>query len=531
MKKTGKRKLKKFKLYPATSFILLTIFIIILSAILSFFDVQATYNKLDLNNIQLKSTLVVVKNMLSYDGVKYIISNAAINFISFTPLSMMLISLLGISVAVSSGFFDIFIKRNLGEINTKFITFLLLFIATISSLINEVGYAVLIPLGAIFYQAKGRNTLVGIVTAFCGVSFGYGISVFIGSLDISLIPYTQASARLIDPTFHISLTSNLFIIIVLSIILSIIGTFAIENFVTKSLKRKRERKDISYTSEIEIIDYINEEQTKIETNKYEKKGLKYAYISSIIVIFIFIYMLIPNLPFSGILLDMKEKTYVNQLFGLNSYLQDGFTYMVAIFFLIIGIAYGIGAKTIKSDKDIINGSNQYMKNIVEIITIIFFASQFIAVFKETNIGTIITAWGANIISELSWGAIPLIIIILLVGTIADLFITTPTSKWIILAPVVVPKLMQLNVSPQFSQMLLRASDSMANGITPLLAGFAIYIGYLNIYNKDKENPITIKKSISYIMPYFGIISLAWIVLIIGWYITGLPLGPNVYPTI
>lgn len=96
MKKTGKRKLKKFKLYPATSFILLTIFIIILSAILSFFDVQATYNKLDLNNIQLKSTLVVVKNMLSYDGVKYIISNAAINFISFTPLSMMLISLLGI---------------------------------------------------------------------------------------------------------------------------------------------------------------------------------------------------------------------------------------------------------------------------------------------------------------------------------------------------------------------------------------------------------------------------------------------------
>lgn len=531
MKKNSKLRLKKFKLYPITSFIIMTIFIVILSGILSLFDVQATYNKIDLNNIELKSTLVVVKNMLSYDGIKYILSNAATNFISFTPLSMMLISLLGISVAVSSGFFDVFIKRNFAEVNSRVITFMLLFLSIISSLINEVGYAVLIPLGAIFYQAKGRNPLVGIVTAFCGVSFGYGAAIFVGSLEISLIPYTQAAARLIDPNFHVSLTSNLFIIIVLSILLAFIGTIAIENFVTKALKRKRERKDINYTSEIEIIDYINEEQTKLETNKYEKKGLKYAYISGLVVIVIFIYMLIPNLPFSGILLDMKEKAYVNQLFGTNSYFQDGFTYMVAIFFLVIGIAYGIGAKTIKSDKDIINGSNQYMQNIVEIIAVIFFASQFIAVFKETNIGTIITAWGANIISDLSFGAIPLIIIVLIIGAFSDLFVTTPATKWAILAPVVVPKLMQLNVSPQFSQMLLRASDSMANGITPLLAGFVIYISYLNIYNKNKEHPITIKKGIGYVMPYFFIISLSWILLIIGWYITGLPIGPKVYPTI
>lgn len=531
MTKTGKLKLKKFRFYPVTSFILMTVLVIVLSGIFSLFNVQATYNKIDLNNIELKSTLVVVKNMLSYDGIKYILSNATTNFISFTPLSMMLISLLGISVAVSSGFFDVFIKRNLSEVNSKIITFLLLFLSIISSLINEVGYAVLIPLGAIFYQAKGRNPLVGIVTAFCGVSFGYGAAIFVGSLDIALIPYTQAAARLIDPTFHVSLTANLFMIITLSIFLALIGTIAIENFVTKSLKRKRERKDINYTSEIEIIDFVNEEQSKIETNKYEKRGLKYAYISAIVVIFIFIYMLIPNLPFSGILLDMNERAYVNQLFGTNSYFQDGFTYMVAIFFLIIGIAYGIGAKTIKSDKDVINGSNQYMQNIVEVIAIIFFAAQFIAVFKETNIGTIITAWGANIISDSSFGAVPLIILVLIIGAFSDLFVTTPTAKWAILAPVVVPKLMQLNVAPQFSQILLRASDSMANGITPLLAGFVIYISYLNIYNKDKENPITIKKGIGYVMPYFFIISISWILLIIGWYIVGLPIGPGVYPTI
>ena len=95
----------------------------------------------------------------------------------------------------------------------------------------------------------------------------------------------------------------------------------------------------------------------------------------------------------------------------------------------------------------------------------------------------------------------------------------------------VPAFTQSNISPQFAQFILRAGDSITAGITPLLAGFVIYIGYLNIYNPNKQKPVTIRQSIQYVMPYFGIITLSWILLIIGWYLLGIPIGPNIYPTI
>ena len=242
-------------------------------------------------------------------------------------------------------------------------------------------------------------------------------------------------------------------------------------------------------------------------------------------------MIIPNLPSSGMLLDMSEDTYLGQLFGTNSYFQDGFTYMVSLLFILTSIAYGLGAKTIKNDKDLIYGCEKMFSSSAEMVMLLFVASQFISVFKETNIGTIITTWGANILGSVSFTGFPLIIFSLILIAIANLFVTTPSSKWQIFAPVMVPAMMQANISPQFAQFILRAGSSMTAGITPLLASFAIYIGYLNIYNKDKSKPITIHQAIAYIMPYFTIISISWILLTVGWYLIGLPIGPSVYPTL
>jgi len=198
--------------------------------------------------------------------------------------------------------------------------------------------------------------------------------------------------------------------------------------------------------------------------------------------------------------------------------------MVTLFFIITGIAYGFGAKTIKSDKQLIEKASEYIKNTGSLVAILFFASQFVSVFKESNIGTVITALGANIIKDLSFSGLPLILLVLIVILISNLFMTSPASKWVILSPVVVPLMMQSNISPQFAQFILRAGDSITKGITPFLAYFAIYLGYLNIYNKGKE-PITIRKAISYVMPCCVSMGLTWVLLIIGWYLIGLPIGP------
>lgn len=525
-----KLRLKKFYFHPVTVFLFLIVFTIILSGILAIFQIQATYNVVNPNTLELEPTLVTVENLFSFDGIKFIISNATKNFLSFAPLGTLLISLIGLTVAEATGFFEMLTRRHISKYNKYFVTFLVLFISIISSLINEVGYAILIPLMALIYFINNRNPILGIVTAFCGVSFGFGVSIFVGSTEVALINYTKLAAQIIDENAHIALSSNLIFIIFASVILSIVGTIIIEKIIAPKIGKYKKDEEFAKTEQYNVL-AADEEQQEIEKEKYEKRGLTYALIVSIVVLFIFIYSLIPNLPYSGMLLDMKERTYLNQLFGDRAYFQDGFTYIVSLFFILAGIAYGIGSKSLKNDKDLIEKSSKKLNNIGSIIILMFVVSQFIAVWRKTNIGTIIAIWLTNILEQFQLSGVPLIVITLLFIAIANIFLTSPASKWAIFSPVVVPMFMQSNISPQFAQIVMRAGDSMTKGFTPLLASYVIYIGYLNIYNLHKEKPYTIKRSLQLITPYFLFISVAWVVLVVLWYIIGLPIGPGVTPII
>ena len=528
----GKRlRLRKYYFHPITIYIILIFALIILSSIFSVLQMQSTYRIVNENTLELDPTLIAVENLLSFNGFKFFISNTVKNFLSFGPLSSLIVSLIGITVAESTGLIETVSKKYLRKIPKSTLTFIVIFIATISSLINDVGYGILIPLVALIYFINGRNPILGIVTAFCGVSFGYGVSIFVGSTEVALMEYTKNAAMLIDDTTHIALTSNLFFIIAASIILSIVGTIIIEKIISTRVGKYKKEDEFATTEQYKVISLEEEEQKKIEKEKNEKKGLRYSLIVAIIFTLFTIYALIPNLPSSGMLLDMNETIYLNQLFGENSYFQDGFTYMVSLFFILTGLAYGIGSKSIKNDKELIERANTGFSNIGSSIILLFIAAQFIALFKKTNIGTIIASWLANLLGIMNLSGIALIVVSLIFIAVSNLFLTGAASKWIIFSPVLVPMFMQSNISPQFAQIVMRAGDSMTNGFTPLLASSVIYIAYLNIYNLNKEKPYTIRRAFSLVTPYFLLIALTWILLVIGWYIIGLPIGPNVFPTI
>ena len=531
MKEKRKLKLKKFYFHPITVFLFLTFLTIILSGILSAFEMQATYNTVNPNTNELEPTLVAVKNLFSFDGMKFLIGDATTNFLSFAPLGTLLLALIGITIAEATGFIETLSKRYFIKMPKEVFTFIIIFVATISSLINEVGYAILIPLAALIYFINGRNPILGIITAFCGVAFGYGVTIFVGSMEVALMDYTRTAAWLIDDNMHIALTSNLIFIIATSILISIIGTIIIEKIIAPKIGKYKKEEEFAKTEQYRVINLEEEEQKKIEKDKYEKRGMRFALITGIVVILLFAYMLIPGLPYSGMLLDMNEETYLNQLFGDNSYFQSGFTYLVTLLLVFMGLAYGIGAKTIKNDKELIEEIGNKFSKTTYIFVLIFVVSQFISVFRETNIGTIITAWLASLLETLEFSGIPLIIVTLLIIALANFVLPSATTKWMIFAPIVVPMFMQSNISPQFAQIVMRIGNSMTNGFTPILASFVIYLGYLNIYNLNKNKPITIRKSLKMITPYFLIITAAWILIVVGWYITGLPIGPGVYPTL
>ena len=528
MNKKKKLKLKKAKFHPIFIYLILIFITIVLSGILSSLGFQTTYSTVSSVDLSIVQNTATVENLFSFDGLKYIISNSTKNFISFAPLSMFLMISIGIAFLESSGCMNYLNEKSFKKINNHLLTFLIIFIGTISTIINDIGYIILIPIAASIYEKKGRNPLSGILAAFCGVVFGSGTTIFVGSSEVSLIPYTTSAARIIDTTYHVSLLSNWYIMIVSSIILSLVGTIIVEKLIVP--KFGKIKNNLEEESDVEVIDLTKEEE-RVNKEYLEKRGFKFAIIAFCIMIVIFIYSVIPNLPLSGLLLDMNEKTYLRQIFGDNSYFQDGFTYMMSLLFIVTGLSYGIGSKSYKNDRDIFIKCHDNLRDLGGVIILIFLASQFISVFKKTNIGTVITGIVANVIDSMHFSGIPLLIISIVLIAFASLFVTTASGKWEILAPVIVPPLMQTNLSPQFLQFVLRAGDSMTKGITPLSAFFVIFLAYMNIYNRDSENPIGIFKAIKYVMPYFVIISVTWLLILIGWYIIGLPIGPGVYPIV
>ena len=525
-----KWKLKKRSLNPVTSYILLTFLVVVISGILSLFHFQTTYNVVDSAKLELVQVTTVVENLFSFEGLKYIVGSSTKSFIAFAPLSMFLIASIGLAICEASGFLDVLFKKKFSKINNNFLTFLVILISTISSLINEVGFVILIPIAAFIYKAKKRNPMIGVCAAFAGCAFGYGTSVFVGSLETQLIPYTTSAARLVDATYHVSLLSNLYIMIASTIILSIVGTIIIERIIASRLGKYRIKKEISLDA-LEIIGEEEMEQSLLSADYNESRGYKYAIIVASIFVLFFIYSVIPNLPGSGLLLDYSENTYLKQIFGDNSYFQDGFTYMISLLLVISGVVYDFASKKFKNDTDVINACREPLGRVGGMLLLLFVASQFVSVFRTSNIGTIIVGIFANILSGFSFGGIMYFVIAIFIMMFSDFFLTGVQAKWVVFSPIIVPILMQSNISPQFTQFVMRAVDSMTNGITPLYAYFVIFIGYLNIYNVREDKPITITGAMKIMFPYFVIISITWLLILIGWYIIGLPIGPGVFPTI
>lgn len=225
------------------------------------------------------------------------------------------------------------------------------------------------------------------------------------------------------------------------------------------------------------------------------------------------------------MLDNTKLFYIDKLFSASSFFSNGFVFVVTLLFVILGFFYGIGAKTIKNNKDLCDDLGHSIDGIGKTIVLIFFASVFISIFKKTNIGEVITAALANILTIGNMGAFPLIIILFVITAIATLFLPNSSFKWGIMAFIAVPTLMDAGISPEFTQVIFRFGESVTMGLTPLLAYYVIYLAYLERYNQNKK-PINLFKTLKYQLPYSIVVGIILISILIIWYIIGLPIGIN-----
>ena len=202
--------------------------------------------------------------------------------------------------------------------------------------------------------------------------------------------------------------------------------------------------------------------------------------------------------------------------------MDSMVPIISLGFMIPGIFYGIFSKKIKSDKDVIKGMKNSMASMSGYISIVFFASQFIAYFKYSNLGTILAVNGADFLKETGFTGLPLVMAFILLSAFMNLFMGSASAKWTIMAPIFVPMFMGIGFAPEFTQVVYRIGDSTTNIITPLMSNFATVIAFGQRYN-DK---LGIGTLISMMIPYTILFMIFWTILLVIWYVFNLPLGPD-----
>ena len=507
------RNIKKYKIHPALVFFTLTLIIMIISSIGGILKIESNYYTVNTVSGELESQIVNINNLFNRTGIQYLISNLLKNFISFTPLGTLIVGLMGIGVAFKSGFLNSFNKMLAKILPRRIITFLISLLGVLCSMFYDVGYVIVIPMAAILFRDLKRHPSAGICAAYAGITFGYGANIVANSLDSALLPYTKSATTILDITYKVNPNGNLFFMLISTFLIAYIGTIVTEKVIIPKLGKYN-------FEEIEL------EQIDKEITNTEKKGVIIALLSVLAILLPVLYCIIPGLPFSGLLLDLKSSSYVDQLFGSNSYFNQGSVFIFSFLLMLAGLVYGLRVKTINNNRDFVDGMNYYLKDLSSLLVLIFFAAQFCLIFKQTNIGVFILSYIMNLIGELKITGLVLVILTFLITAISTILVPASSTKWAILSPVIVPLFMQSSLTPEYAMAVFRAADSSLKGITPLFTYFVILIGFLQIYNKKENDTITISKSLSLMLPYTIAFTILWLTIVIVFYFLGIPLGIN-----
>ena len=503
-----KKRKRNLLLGPVITIIALTILIIIISTICNIFGVSAEVTTI--SNNMLETTNQTVKSLFSEEGFKYFFSSPVDSFKTFEPLVLIIISLMAISIGKSSGLLKA-IFSPMKKLKPSIVTFLTLFVGIISSFLGVYSYIVLVPLVAVIYQYMGRNSVLGIFTAFIGITLGYGAGIIFNFDDYRLGLLTSAAAKIdVDESYVFNAWSNLYVMLAGTVLLSIIGTVIIETVLKPKVKAGIKEED-------ELV--------------ISKKGLALSSIAFIFLVAVFMYLIIPGMPYSGLLLDQSEEDYIAQLFGGGAPFTDAFIFVFLIIMMVCSGIYGFISKNIKSTNDFSVGLSKEFDNLGYMFVLMFFVSLLISILEFTNLGEVVGALLVSFMSSLEFTGLPLIITMMLVIIIMSFLIPDAVTKWTITAPILVPLFMKANITPDFTQMIFKAADSIGKGLTPFFIYFIVMLAFVEKYNNNDSNKITVFGTLKLLRPTVLLFSVIWFLLIIGWFIIGLPIGPETGPTL
>ena len=480
--------------HPFWLFTIMALIVILLSAALNALNVSATS--------PIDGEVIEVRSLLSAEGMQVIFGDAVENFVNFPPLGVIIVVMLGVSVAEQSGLLNAMLRGGVTRVPAKWLTFAVALTGVTGSVASDAAYVVLVPLSALLFQAAGRSPVLGLIVAFGSVSAGYNASLLITPTDAVLAGLTTEAAGFVEPGYLVTALDNYFFTFVSAIVLATLITLVTEFLLSKRTEGLRQDGE-----------GVEGDLGSMRLTTAERRGLRNAALTLLVVVAAFASALAPAAsPFRG------EDGSV-----LESPVITGIAYVLGILFFLVGAVYGRTVGTIQKTWDIPPAMVPGVRDLAPVVVLFFAASQFLAYFSWTGMGEILSIRGAAFLDEAGVHPVLLFLGMILFATTMNLFITSGSAQWTIIAPIFVPMFMLLDIPPETTQALYRIADSSTNVISPMSPYFVMVLGFLQRYRKDAG----IGTLVSLTLPISLTILTGWTLLFLGWWALGLPLGPGV----
>lgn len=478
---------------PAILFFVLMLIIWVLSAIFS----SMSFAEIDPST----GTAIQIHNLLTGPALADFLSNMVTTFTGFAPLGIVLVAMLGVGVAEHSGFINAGLKSMLQFTPKMLLTPALILVAIVSHTASDAGYVLVIPLGGVIFYTAGRHPIAGIAAAFAGVSGGFSANFIPSGIDPLLQGFTQSAARIIDPAIQINPLNNWFFTAASSILIIGVGWYITDKIVEPRLKKVPVK-----------IEDEGEETSMGDLKPREKKAF---YLACAAMILSLIGLYLWSAPADSALRDAE-----GDITSFSAPLMQAIVPLIFILFLIPGVVYGLAAKTFESTRDIIESMTKSMHGMSYYIVMAFFCALFIDAFAQSNLGALLALKGASGLQALNMPAEITIIGIVILTASVNIFIGSASAKWALIAPIMVPMLMQLGISPDLTQASYRVGDSVSNIITPLMPYFPLVVVYCQKYVKDTGIGTLVSTMIPYSIAFFVL----WTIFLLLYWTLGIPLG-------
>jgi aminobenzoyl-glutamate transport protein len=444
--------------------------------------------------------VVEVKNLLSLDGIGFAAKSALDNLAKFPPLAVILVMLLGVSVAEKSGLLEALLRITVVRLPGRWVTFAIAFSGMIAHIMSDSAYLVMIPLGALAFRAAGRSPVLGVMVAYVAVSAGFNASPLVTPSDAIRSSLTAAAAKTVDPGYVVTPVATYFFSAVSSVVLAGLITLVVELVLAKRPEFAPSEEDGGPAPVVRL--------TAVERRAMRvTAGLLVLFVAVVAVL-----VVLPGSPLMG-----AGGSFVQSAVVVN------ISVFIALLFAILGFGYGRITGTIPSLSDIPVIMAGGVAKIAPVIVLFFAVSQFLAYFTWTGIGSVVAVGGADLLRSLNAPHLVVLLAIVLAVALLNMLVTSGSAMWAILAPILVPMMMYLQVRPEAAMGAFMIGDSVTNAVTPMSPYFVLALGFVQQYRKNAG----IGTLMSFTVPIAFVFLIAWSALFALWYGLGLPLGPGV----